>query len=231
MGSRLPWMKFDTGEWLTDEKVSLLTASARGIWIDAISVMHRSDRCNLTGTPDQLARACRCTADEMRAAIAEIKCTSTADVHEHSGVVTLVSRRRKRELEARELAAKRQSRHRSNADVTLASRGGHAGEEDGEGDKEKEKTALPPVLDVPEFKAAWEAYGAVRRENKWPKNQPTSIAAQLRKLATYGPKVATAAVMLSVENGWRGIFPEKVTNPAGHTNFARPLVRTAPGAN
>lgn len=57
----------------------MLTAAARGIWIDVLSALHRSDSYTLTGTPDQLARVLRCEESELQPALNLFQATRLAD--------------------------------------------------------------------------------------------------------------------------------------------------------
>jgi hypothetical protein len=144
MSKRHWYMEFVPGEWLTDPAVSLLRPATRGIWIDAIAVMHQMEQCGqIVGTVADLSRLCRCTPQEMRAAIEDLKQRNAADVTESrpdgemlhvtprngdvATVVTLVNRRMKRLWLERKSSANRVMRHRerkrngeSNGDVTVS---------------------------------------------------------------------------------------------------------------
>ncbi len=75
---------------------------------------------------------------------------------------------------------------------------------------------IPPTLDTPASRAAWSRWEWHPREIRHPLN-PSSREAQLKKLARYGEAVALAAIQESIEQGWQGLFPEKVA-PAGPTS-------------
>jgi len=66
-------------------------------------------------------------------------------------------------------------------------------------------TPLPPALDTPEMRAAWESWRTHRAEIK-KKLTPSAIEQQLAKLATMGVERAIAAIRHSIANGWQGIF-------------------------
>lgn len=117
--SKLPALQFYIGDWLKDPKLSMCSPATRGIWMDLLCAMHELDRSGLiTGTTDQLARLCRCTAVEISAAIAELKETKAADVTERNGNVTVANRRMQREAKLREDNNNRVRKHRGNAPVT-----------------------------------------------------------------------------------------------------------------
>ena len=113
----------------------MCSPSTRGIWMDFICAMHELGRIGqVTGTPDQLCRICRCTAAEMNIAIAELKATKTAEIHERNGSVTVICRRLQREFRERLTGRERVWKHRRNEidapveipDVTEMKRGSNA---------------------------------------------------------------------------------------------------------
>lgn len=112
---KFPFIQCFTGDWLKDPAVSMLSPAARGIWWDFICVMHESDRSGMmTGTLPMLARAVRCSTDELSAALTEIDTCKAADITKgDSGVVTVINRRMRREAIERENAANRQKTHRA----------------------------------------------------------------------------------------------------------------------
>lgn len=116
---KFPFIQCFTGDWLKDPAVSMLSPAARGIWWDFICVMHESDRSGMvTGSRPMLARLVRCSTDELGSAINEFQMCKTADVTEgDNGIVTVINRRMRREAIEREMAAKRQERHRAKPDV------------------------------------------------------------------------------------------------------------------
>jgi hypothetical protein len=71
---------------------------------------------------------------------------------------------------------------------------------------------LPPELDTPEFREAWDAWAKSRRE-AGKAHTPNTVKLALRKLARFPIEVAVAAVWAAAEGGWQGIFPEKIAPP------------------
>jgi len=99
----------------------MLSPAARGIWWDFICVMHESDRSGMVaGSRPMLARLVRCSTEELGAALEEIKVCNTGDVSEANGIVTVINRRMRREYLEREMAAKRQEKHRAKVDIAGA---------------------------------------------------------------------------------------------------------------
>lgn len=124
---KLPAFQFYTGDWMKDPSLSMCSPATRGIWIDLLCAMHELDRSGqVTGTTDQLARICRCTASEMSAAIAELKDTKTAQISERDGRITVTSRRMSRECHERDSARERKQNQRSKSAGPPASRDRHA---------------------------------------------------------------------------------------------------------
>jgi len=76
---KAPAFQFYPGDWIQDTRI--LTPMTRGIWIDMLCFMWRSEeRGKLSGTECQLARILSCEKEELRAAIAELSVTKIADV-------------------------------------------------------------------------------------------------------------------------------------------------------
>src|ERR1044072_156233 len=100
--SKLPFIHLYKSDWKSDPNLSKCSPATRGIWVDLIFTMDDLDRTGLiTGTAEQLSRACRCSELEMRDAIAELAQTKTADVTERNGIYTVINRRMQREHKAR----------------------------------------------------------------------------------------------------------------------------------
>lgn len=109
-----PYMQFYAGDWMSDPKLSMCSPATRGFWMDALCAMHAAGRAGeLSGTTNQLARACRCLPAEASTAIADLRSTGAADVTERNGVVTLICRRMKRENDKRKSNNERQKKHRN----------------------------------------------------------------------------------------------------------------------
>lgn len=114
--------EFNAGDLVDDMKdpgLSMCSPATRGIWFDLLCVLHELGRSGqVTRTPEQFCRACRCTPAEFVAAIAELRTTQVAESHERDGNVTVICRRSQSKLKKRVLARERVRRHRCNADVT-----------------------------------------------------------------------------------------------------------------
>jgi len=125
---KAPAFQFYPGDWIQDTRI--LTPMTRGIWIDMLCFMWRSEeRGKLSGTECQLARILSCEKEELRAAIAELSVTKIADVTfcntDETVIITIINRRMHREDNKRKSTLYRVQKHRNsrakrecNADVT-----------------------------------------------------------------------------------------------------------------
>ena len=78
----------------------------------------------------------------------------------------------------------------------------------GKGKKGKESAwPIPEELNTPEFREAWNAYLAMRKENKWATLKPSSLKARFKEFKEHGIEKSIRALEDSVRQGWRGIFP------------------------
>lgn len=114
-----PALLWYTGDWLKDPHLSMCSPATRGIWMDALCLMHENGESGvLEGTVEGLARACRCSPSEMSEALEELVSTGTVPpiFRQNSGVadetVTLENRRMMREAEVRKSDRERKMRER-----------------------------------------------------------------------------------------------------------------------
>lgn len=70
---------------------------------------------------------------------------------------------------------------------------------------------IPDSLNTPEFVEAWNRWKKYRSEIRKPL-RPTTTKAQLKKAAEYGAGDAIKVIELSIENGWIGLFWERLEN-------------------
>lgn len=68
---------------------------------------------------------------------------------------------------------------------------------------------IPDSLKTPEFVEAWDRWKTYRREIGHPL-KPTTQRAQLKKAAEHGPADSIWVMNLSIENGWQGLFFERL---------------------
>jgi len=100
---KLFYMKFSTGDWLTDPRLSLCSPLARGVWIDLLCAMHQLDQSGeLRGTTEELARLARCSTVELEEALTDIQNKLAGDVQQRNGSWLIANRRMKREADIRE---------------------------------------------------------------------------------------------------------------------------------
>jgi hypothetical protein len=101
-----PFFPLYTGDWKKDPKLSLCSPATRGIWIDLLCSMHDARISQITGTPEQLARLCRCDSGSMHSAIRELQSTGAAFISARDDAYTIVCRRMKRAEELSKARAK-----------------------------------------------------------------------------------------------------------------------------
>jgi hypothetical protein len=87
-------------------------------------------------------------------------------------------------------------------------------------EEKKEETPLPPCLENPEFKKAWEDWNRFRLEAR-KKLTPSTAGKQLAQLGEWGSSKAIQSIEQSIRNGWQGLFEP-------HENGSKP-VRPDPG--
>lgn len=69
--------------------------------------------------------------------------------------------------------------------------------------------AIPPSIDTPRFRAAWQAWIEHRREIRKPLTRHTAIQ-QVKRFGNLGVDVSVETIRESIIGGWQGLFPEKV---------------------
>lgn len=107
--SQEPWMKFYPQDWRADEKLRLCSLAARGLWIEMLAIMHRSERYGhlLIGgtvpTDVQLAVQAGASPEEVSALLREL---SDAGVFSRAASGAIYSRRMTRDRKKAENARK-----------------------------------------------------------------------------------------------------------------------------
>ena len=80
---------------------------------------------------------------------------------------------------------------------------------------EYEDLTVPPELDTPEFKIAWEEYEKYRRLSGFKKLKSMSVSRMWKEMAEWGGEtVAISAIETTIAKGWQGIFPPRSTGGA-----------------
>src|SRR5678809_475144 len=86
-------MKFYGEKWLGDADLSRCSLSTKGVWIDLCAFMQAKGIGTISGTLESLAKIPRCSAEEIAAALAELKVFEVADVTDEGGTFSVTSRR------------------------------------------------------------------------------------------------------------------------------------------
>ena len=100
------WEPWEWRLWLGDPDLGMCHPSTRGIWMDALCAMMERKTHSLTGTPDQLARVCRCSVSDILTSCQELEEKGAANVVRQNDSITLTCRKRHRELEVSGLRSK-----------------------------------------------------------------------------------------------------------------------------
>lgn len=96
------WTQWEWRLWLGDPNLGMCQPATRGIWMDALCAMMERSTDRLTGTLEQLAQVCRCPVAAMTAAVDDLQMQDAAEVHRHDAGITIISRKRRRDIELAE---------------------------------------------------------------------------------------------------------------------------------
>lgn len=100
-----PFMKFYVADWLSDPDIARCAPATRGIYFDALCIMHETKSPTVRGTPDQLCQILRCAPSALEAAYRDLEATKAADVSRDISVISITSRRMRRDLKKAKLCA------------------------------------------------------------------------------------------------------------------------------
>lgn len=110
-------------------------------------------------------------------------------------------RHNSKSAKARALANERMKRSRYAASATKA-------QPEKRREEKRDKPPIPPSLDTPEFRLAWDDFSLHRSEIRKPLTA-TAERRLLGKLQEWGALRAVAAIEHSIASGWQGIFEDK----------------------
>jgi hypothetical protein len=109
MKAAAPWMKFYPQDWRADERLRLCGLAARGLWLEMLAIMHRSERYGhllIDGrvpTDTQLALLAQAPPSEVSVLITELE---TSGVFSRTAKGVIYSRRMTRDHKKAEIARK-----------------------------------------------------------------------------------------------------------------------------
>lgn len=104
-----PWMKFHPQDWRADERLRMCSLSARGLWLEMMCIMHRSEKYGFlliagkAPTDTQLAFQVGTTPEQVSQLLAEL---STAEVYSATSSGVIYSRRMVRDEKKSKINAK-----------------------------------------------------------------------------------------------------------------------------
>jgi hypothetical protein len=93
------WEQWEWRLWLGDPNLGMCQPATRGIWMDALCAMMERSTDRLSGTQEQLAQVCRCPVAALSVALDDMETQGAAEIHRHDGIVTIISRKRRRDME------------------------------------------------------------------------------------------------------------------------------------
>ena len=140
------WFKFEYRVWQSDPALSQCSLAARGFWLEILSAMYAQNVDTVTGSFEQIARMTRCESAEVAKCSLELKQANVCDVTLCHGNVTLVSRRLKRALSAKESNTLRKRKERGHANVTQQSKSNK--KEVTEREEKNVRAASPPAHEI-----------------------------------------------------------------------------------
>jgi hypothetical protein len=115
--AKAPAFQFYVKDWLSDPELQCVSASSRGMWIDALCYMWQApERGKLVATEEELSKLLRATNGDFHQFMEDLKRHKFADVTNCNNEVTIINRRMFREEKDRENTRLRVRRFRCNAE-------------------------------------------------------------------------------------------------------------------
>ena len=120
---KLPWIKFYPGDWLSDEALRSCSVEARGLWVDMICLMAKSEihgHLLIGGKParaEQIARIVGLLPQRAMELMDELNASGVFSFHQE----TIISRRMVKDEQLRKSDAVRQMRKRHGDVQTMSS--------------------------------------------------------------------------------------------------------------
>ncbi len=109
VNTKMPWIKFWPSDWLSDEALRLVSVGARGLWIDMICLMAKSERTGylqvnggVNPTLNQVGKLVGLSMSEIEPLISELMQAGVCSIEDKTGIV--YSRRMVRDRAAYEQA-------------------------------------------------------------------------------------------------------------------------------
>ena len=79
---------------------------------------------------------------------------------------------------------------------------------------------IPPDLNTPEFVDAYEEFLVHRREKRQAVT-PTAHSRMMKRMQKSGVEISIQAIHQAIENGWTGVFPDRIKRPKGKMRAAQ----------
>ena len=227
---KLPSLQLYPGDWLKDSALRLCSPAARGIWVDILLLMFDCPQRGVYRVQNRAENGAVLRAVSHRNILktvpgakpkhlAELIANGVARVARKDGALyskRLIRDELRRRHKAQAGSKGGQAKPKQNPSKRQAKRGSSVSSSTS-ASTSVVTTPIPPSLDTPEFKAAWDDWAAYRKEQRKALAEST-IKRQLAKLAKT-PGDAVAMIERSIEQGWTGLWPvdERPKRPSRFT--------------
>ncbi len=217
--NKRPSLQFYPADWLKAVDLQMCSMNTIGIWINLLCRMWEAkEEGILIGKPGELALLVGAKPGEFKRFLKEAGshnfCDVLHNVTDCYAIVTIKCRRMNKVFLERERVklAMRDKRLRE-SDVPSSSSSSTT---------KKHKGEIPYNLNEPNFLKAWEDWQKHRTETRHSLT-PTTIGRQLKMLAKFPAARAVEIIETSIENGWQGLFPDRISKKPKETpsNFGR----------
>jgi hypothetical protein len=222
-----PWMKFYPQDWRADEKLRMCSLAARGLWIEMVALMHRSEKYGtllingIVPTDAQVAMQVGAEVSEVSKLLSELE---AAGVFSRTGTQAIYSRRMKRD----EKKAKNARNNGKKGGNPKLSKTRENPASDNPEDKGRDKAQIPEARDqilergkenkslssraLPEWlpSAEWDGFKAMRTKIKKPLTDRAATMA-IRKLGELRDEGHDPAAVLdqSTLHCWQDLYALK----------------------
>lgn len=115
MSQKLPWMKFYPSDWLSDEGLRSCSVAARGLWMDLIALMSKSNTHGyllIGGMPPSVEKISKIVGEDVGVTRGLLEELESHHVFSRDEDNVVFSRRMRRDEEKRKLNIDRVARHR-----------------------------------------------------------------------------------------------------------------------
>ena len=218
MADKKPSMQWYPGDWLKDPCVGQCSPQTRGVWVDMLSLMHENGRTGkLQGTYESLARVCRCSIEQFKKTITELKDTNTATVTVRNKKITIINRRMNKEYKERESNKNRQLKFRKKSQPDLLQENNEEVTSYSSSSTSLSKESTKEnIFYIPDWIPLnlWEEWMGIRKKKRAINSVRAmeSLIKCLEKIKNSGRYTVEYAVKKAIEKSWKGLELEWLDN-------------------